>query len=67
MNRKLKAKIIENHGSQWQFAHALGIHESEVSRIIRGTRTLNPEDRRKWAEALSVKEEEIFRDGNSVG
>jgi len=61
MNRKLKAKIIENHGSQWRFAHALGIHESEVSKIIRGKGTLSPDERRKWAHALQVKED-FFRE-----
>jgi hypothetical protein len=59
MNKKLKAKIIEHYGSQFLFSVFMNIHESEVSRVIRGRRPLRDEDREKWAEALSVKPEEL--------
>jgi plasmid maintenance system antidote protein VapI len=46
MNQKLKAKIIERYGSQWQFAHAAGLHEAQISRIVRG-RPPGPSDKTK--------------------
>ncbi|RJR40788.1 MAG: DUF739 family protein [Desulfobacteraceae bacterium] len=52
MNRRLKAKIVEKYGSQWQFSRAIGIHESIISGVIRGRRALSEEDRKVWAHAL---------------
>jgi ribosome-binding protein aMBF1 (putative translation factor) len=61
MNRKLKARIIEKFGSQWEFAKAIEEHESTVSRVIRGRQSLSENERRKWATALNIKEpEKIF-------
>ena len=54
MNRKLKARIVETYGSQADFAAALRIDESIVSRIIRGRRVLSPEDTEKWARILDI-------------
>jgi plasmid maintenance system antidote protein VapI len=52
MNKKLKAKIIENFGSQADFAQALRLQESVVSRVVNGRRSLRPEDVEKWARIL---------------
>jgi plasmid maintenance system antidote protein VapI len=52
MNKQLKAKIIERYGSQADFAHSMRVDESLVSRIIRGRRSLSPEDVKRWSEAL---------------
>ena len=51
-NRKVRARIIELFGSQWQFAQALGIHESLVSHVLRGKRELGEEDREESARLL---------------
>jgi hypothetical protein len=40
MNRRLKGKIVEKFGTQWDLAMAIGTHEALVSRVIRGRRTL---------------------------
>ncbi|HOD36811.1 MAG TPA: helix-turn-helix transcriptional regulator [Syntrophales bacterium] len=62
VNRKLKARIIETHGSQWEFAREVGIHEADVSRVLRGRKVLTAEQRRKWAKLLTCDEKEIFPD-----
>jgi len=36
MNRKLKAAIVEKFGTQYAFADAAELHESQISRLIRG-------------------------------
>ena len=52
MNKQLKAKIIERYGSQADFAERIKEDESKVSRIVRGRRSLSPEDVRRWSKAL---------------
>jgi len=54
-NLKLKAAIVELFGSQVNFAEALGVDESIVSRIVQGRRELTQEDRRKWSKLLNAK------------
>lgn len=65
MNKKLKAKIFEVYGSQADFAHSVRVHESDVSRIIRGRRSLPESEQRRWAMFLHVKPEEVFEDGRN--
>jgi plasmid maintenance system antidote protein VapI len=36
MNLILKAKIVENYGTQADFAQVIGIDETIVSRVVRG-------------------------------
>lgn len=60
MNTLLKAKIIEIFGSQWKFAQAIDEHESAVSRVIRGRRSLSEKERCKWAAALNIEEPQKF-------
>jgi len=60
MNRKLKAKIIENFESQANFAQIIKTDESIISRVVRGRRVLSPETQERWALALGVKRKEIF-------
>ena len=62
MNRKLRAKIIENFGSQQNFAGLIGCYDSRISQIIYGKRNLPVKDRRMWAKLLNTKEEELFRE-----
>lgn len=52
MNKQLKAKIIEQYGTQADFAPRVMVDESVVSRIIRGRRFLSPEDAKRWSKAL---------------
>lgn len=60
MNKILKSKIIEKFGTQFDFAIAVQMHESDVSRIIRGRREPTPETRKQWAAVLGVGEKRIF-------
>lgn len=60
MNRKLKAKIIENFESQSNFAQIIKVDETIISRVVRGRRILPVEAQERWATALGAKREEIF-------
>jgi plasmid maintenance system antidote protein VapI len=60
MNRILKSKIIENYGSQFEFSLRLGVHETIVSRIVCGKRTLSPEDQKRWASLLGADPQRLF-------
>ncbi len=61
MNKALKGRIVEKFGSQFEFARAIGEHESVVSRVVRGRLPLDPEKQKKWAGVLDVPEpEKIF-------
>jgi transcriptional regulator with XRE-family HTH domain len=60
INKRLKARIIEIHGSQTDFADELGVAESVVSRIVRGRRELSPEMKKAWAARLDCKVKDIF-------
>jgi hypothetical protein len=64
MNLSLKFKILEKFPSQADFAQSVGEHESLVSRIIRGRRTLDPERQREWAKALKSSVKELFNGGD---
>lgn len=52
MNRRLKARIFERFGSQADFAQRLKVDESIVSKVVRGRRSLSPEDVAKWSKVL---------------
>ena len=62
MNKKLKAKIIERYGTQADFAQAIDIDETFISKIIRGRRTLQPEKKALWAKTLRCRPRDIFAD-----
>lgn len=59
MNKQLKGKIIENFGTQFEFARVIGAHEAYVSMVVRGHRSLNFTERKKWAAVLNA-DERIF-------
>ena len=63
-NFKLKAKIIERFGYQWKFAQFLEIDETIISRVLRGGRKLNNEQRQRWADALGCPVKELFPDAD---
>jgi len=52
MNRKLKARIVEAFGSAADFAQAMKLDESVISRVVHGRRSLSPEDVEKWSRVL---------------
>jgi len=60
MNRRLKGKIVEGFGTQWDFAMSIGTHEALVSRVIRGRRTLAEMEQEKWAQVLVADTERLF-------
>ena len=64
MNRKLKAKIVENFESQANFAQVVKTDETIISRVVRGRRVLPVEIQKKWAEKLGCNSEEIFQGDN---
>ena len=56
----LKLKIIEKFNTQADFAQAIDIDDSFVSKIIRGRRTLDPDKQYIWAKALNSTPRELF-------
>jgi transcriptional regulator with XRE-family HTH domain len=60
MNKALKLKIIEIFGTQADFAQALGVDESYISRVIRGRRMLDSTNQNRWSKLLKCKSETIF-------
>jgi plasmid maintenance system antidote protein VapI len=60
MNWELKQRIIEEYGSQVDFAQTIKVNETLVSKIVRGRRTLDPERQLIWAKALGCKPNDIF-------
>lgn len=64
MNRKLKAKIVENFESQANFAQVVKTDETIISRVVRRRRTLPVETQERWADALGCNRKEIFPDND---
>lgn len=62
MNKKLKGKIIERFGSQFEFARKIAAHEADVSRVIRGRKDLSQDERDRWAKILQCKPADIFQE-----
>jgi len=60
MNKKLKAKIFEKFGTQFDFSRAAGVHETLVSRVVQGHRTLTEVERQEWAGLLGADVHEVF-------
>jgi transcriptional regulator with XRE-family HTH domain len=60
MNKALKVRIIEIFDTQADFAQALGVDESYISRVIRGRRMLDSASQNRWAKLLKCKSETIF-------
>lgn len=62
MNRVLKAKIIEKFATQADFAAAMKIDESIVSRVVRNRRHLDSQIQMEWARHLGCSVEELFKE-----
>ena len=52
MNKKLKARIIDKFGTQADFAQAMRVDESIISRVLHGRKTLKPKTKEMWARVL---------------
>ena len=63
MNRKLKGRIVERFGTQFEFSKAVDEHESNISRVIRGRRELAEEDKKIWADVLGSDLTDLFDEG----
>ena len=57
---RLKLKIVEVYRTQADFAQAMGIDDSEVSRVVRGRKQLDSAQKGKWAKALGCTITDIF-------
>ena len=60
MNWSLKQQIIDTFGSQVDFAQAVNVNETIVSKVVRGRRTLPVEKQVEWAKALNRTPRELF-------
>ena len=60
MNWDLKKRISEKYRNQWEFAQKMGICETIVSKVVRGSRQLSPDQQKKWADTLQCKPKDIF-------
>lgn len=57
----LKFAILEKFNCQADFAMHLRVHESDVSRVVRGRRSLPLEEKKRWAAALGRPVDELFK------
>ncbi|ACL06917.1 hypothetical protein Dalk_5247 [Desulfatibacillum aliphaticivorans] len=60
MNHLLRILIVENYGTQADFASKVGTDETIVSRVLRGRRTLPADKQAVWAKALNCTIPDIF-------
>ena len=63
MNRELKGEIVKRFGSQWAFAHEIGLQESIVSLVVRGHKKLDENTKLHWAEKLGADVCTLFGKG----
>lgn len=66
MNKKLKSRIFEVYGTQYEFSKAVDVHETLVSRVVRGSREIPDAEKKRWATFLNADAEEIFAGGRSA-
>ena len=59
-NLKIKGKIIERFGNQFEFSKVVNMHESDISRVIHGRRAIDEETRKFWARVLDADVNELF-------
>lgn len=60
MYTNIKAALMLRRIRQFQLAHALGISEPILSRVISGRQAASPELRKRMAKALRVDEKWLF-------
>jgi len=59
MNKLLRLRIVEQFDNQANFACALGVCESVVSRVVQGRKVLSVEDQNTWARLLDTTPETL--------
>ena len=57
MNKRLKGKIVENFGTQWNFAQKARVPEAYVSKVVRGKLELSDSEKNRWAKLLNTGKE----------
>jgi len=60
INLRLKTRILERFGTQFNVARALGMSEDRLSRIIHGRKEPTPEEMKEICRILSARQEDIF-------
>jgi len=55
MRIEIKVAIVKSGRAQYEFAQAIGVSESRLSKFIRGYGRLRPEHERKLAELLRLE------------
>lgn len=60
MNVVLKISILQKFPYQADFAKAVGVNETVLSRIVKGRREPTPEQKNKMARILEVPADELF-------
>lgn len=55
----LRGRIIEKYGSVKAFADAAGLNYQNIINKLNGRTFINPEETKKWAQALDISIEEI--------
>ncbi len=66
MNLILRYSIIKSFRTQWEFARAMGVHESYVSDVLHGKRNPSLKRKNKWAKALGSSVDELFQDNSDA-
>jgi len=54
MNWQLKTKIVEKYRTQSNFVTGNRMHQSDISRVVKGHWSFPDEERQWWAELLST-------------
>ena len=57
---KLKGRIIEKFGSQVEFAKALGVTETTVSRKMQNKSEFDKDDMEKWSALLDIEKSQFY-------
>jgi hypothetical protein len=58
-NLRLKAKMIERHGSQVAFSRVVGLSEQYISHVVNNRRRLKPPQVSQWCEILNCTAFEV--------
>ena len=66
MNTILKAKIVEIFGTQSDFAKAINVSETIVSRVVRQRQKIKDCEQNTWAKILNCKPSDIFSEKENV-
>lgn len=59
----LKRKILAKFRIQSNFAQAVGVDDSKLSRVLNQRRILSDEEKIKWARLLDCDPRELFENG----